>query len=451
MTTFSDLFTFSRSTGATRVNEDGLIVGVDFSSTSNTIGTGSKTFVLAATANVNRSWSVGEKVVAVSQAGATGSMTGTVTSYVASTQTLIIDVTSITGSGTSTDWRIGSLEFRYDYNPVTLAPRGGLVEGQVSNLFTNSGNITVGATFNVGVVSGTDEWAKKITGTDTVAVFSGAGDIYVYRSGAVASTLTTISVFVKMADGLPPIFGSSLPSSGLNDFAIVFAGGAPAPTSFIVTNFGNGVYRVSATAVSGSVTGNSGVIRYSSNSGRAFSVTGYQMELSSISSSYVPTTTVSVTRAADLTNIDGTRFSDVYNQSQGTLYLEMAPIASTIQAVATSFNDGSINNEIAVGKKSSNAFDARVVKDSISESDLVLPSILSGQKNKVAVRIKPNNFAVSVNGEDPVIDNTTNLPLVNRLSVGMSGAQTLPFNGHIRKMIYYPVAMNDQQLKNLTV
>lgn len=123
--TFTDLINFTRGTGATRINAAGLIVGVDFSSTSNTITTGSKTFTLTADANVNRDWSVGSSVIAVSQAGATGTMTGTVTSYTPSTQALVINVTSITGSGTSTNWRIGSLEVRRDSNGV-------LVEGQHS-------------------------------------------------------------------------------------------------------------------------------------------------------------------------------------------------------------------------------------------------------------------------------------------------------------------------------
>jgi hypothetical protein len=55
-------------------------------------------------------------------------MTGTVTSYNPATQALVINVASITGSGTSTNWRIGSLEPRarntnvdvQDYDPTTL-------------------------------------------------------------------------------------------------------------------------------------------------------------------------------------------------------------------------------------------------------------------------------------------------------------------------------------------
>jgi hypothetical protein len=56
---FSDVVTFTRAGGATRVNQAGRIVGVDFSSTSNTISVGSKTFTLVSDANNNRDWFVG--------------------------------------------------------------------------------------------------------------------------------------------------------------------------------------------------------------------------------------------------------------------------------------------------------------------------------------------------------------------------------------------------------
>lgn len=141
---FSDLITFARGTGATRVNSSGLLVGVDFSITSNTIATGSKTFTLTADANVNRDWAVGANVIVVAQAGATGSMTGDVTSYTPSTQALVINVTSVTGSGTSTDWRIGSLDVREDYDPVTLVKKGVLSEAGVTNTFLYSDNISNG-------------------------------------------------------------------------------------------------------------------------------------------------------------------------------------------------------------------------------------------------------------------------------------------------------------------
>lgn len=110
--TFNEVINFTRGTGAMRVNSAGLLVGIDFSSSSVVFGTGAKTFTLIANANVNRDWPVGSSIRAFSQVAPLGEMIGTVTSYDPVTQSLVMNVTSNTGTGTGTNWRIGSLEKR---------------------------------------------------------------------------------------------------------------------------------------------------------------------------------------------------------------------------------------------------------------------------------------------------------------------------------------------------
>lgn len=79
------------------------------STTSNTIGTGSKTFTLTTTA---RSYTAGQSLVIYSTANAANRMVGTVTSYTSGTNTLVVNVTSVVGSGTFTDWEICLSDFR---------------------------------------------------------------------------------------------------------------------------------------------------------------------------------------------------------------------------------------------------------------------------------------------------------------------------------------------------
>jgi len=69
--------------------------------TSETIGTGSKTFTIVET---NRSWGIGSELRITDDANMANYMTGNVTSY--SGTTLIIDVDSTGGSGTKTAWTI---------------------------------------------------------------------------------------------------------------------------------------------------------------------------------------------------------------------------------------------------------------------------------------------------------------------------------------------------------
>lgn len=71
--------------------------------TSNTIGTGSQTFTIV---EPTRSWVPGDLLLIHSRADAANRMSGVVTSYSASS--LVINITAIDGSGTFTDWEIGS-------------------------------------------------------------------------------------------------------------------------------------------------------------------------------------------------------------------------------------------------------------------------------------------------------------------------------------------------------
>lgn len=81
-----------------------LIPRIDTSTSSVLIGTGSRTFTLEGTGD--RGWAASNQVVITDQSNSANSMTGTVTSYTSGTQTLVVDVTSVTGSGTLASWFI---------------------------------------------------------------------------------------------------------------------------------------------------------------------------------------------------------------------------------------------------------------------------------------------------------------------------------------------------------
>lgn len=198
--TFSEVITFARGTGKTRINAVGAIVGVDFSTTSNTITTGFKTFTLAAAANVDRDWSISSSVITVDQGGA-GSMTGVVVSYTPSTQALVINVASVTGSGASTNWRIGSLEMTRD--AVTGAVSS---EPAATNLLLNSDTLTTQAVVvTIGRVYALSFWG---TGSVTLSgaatgTFTGNGEFPAMRqsttfTATAASLILTVTGSVRM-------------------------------------------------------------------------------------------------------------------------------------------------------------------------------------------------------------------------------------------------------------
>lgn len=76
------------------------------STSSNAVGTGAKTFTVV---EAGRSYGAGDSLIIHSSANAGNRMSATVTSY--THPTLIVNVTSIEGAGTFTDWRIGLANF----------------------------------------------------------------------------------------------------------------------------------------------------------------------------------------------------------------------------------------------------------------------------------------------------------------------------------------------------
>ena len=82
-----------------------LIPRVNTSLSSVAIGTGSKTFTLDQAGD--QGWTAGGSVTVTSTANSANTMTGTVTSH--SAPSLVINVTSVTGSGTVASWTLEDL------------------------------------------------------------------------------------------------------------------------------------------------------------------------------------------------------------------------------------------------------------------------------------------------------------------------------------------------------
>jgi len=331
---FSTLVNFSRGTGATRVNSAGLIVGVDFSTTSNTIATGSKTFTLAADLNVNRDWPVGSNVITVAQAGATGSMTGTVTSYTPSTQSLVINVVSVTGSGTSTDWRIGSLEMREDYDPVTLVRKGVLSEVAATNASLGSDDLSG---YTGTAVTETPNFALSPSGSNNARRLQGTGATSVYQRAAsiVSGRMYTISVYAKAAN------------AGVNaTFRLIGDGNLSSADMTATATFVR--YKYTFTAVTGG-SRQHGLVRPTNNADWDIVVFGFCVEEATDATSYIPTTTAQVTRNADNFPLTATALTSI-RQGESTLYAEIdCPDTGVAQKRALRLSG--VNADIRIGKQ----------------------------------------------------------------------------------------------------
>ena len=287
----------------------------------------------------------------------------------------------------------------------------------------------------------------------------------------------TQSVFVKKGDGAnaPDIvqLTHALGAFGTQyaNFDISVGGG----TSGTVTDssggtagiryYGNGWYRISWTSTS---TG-SGVafvsFLFTNNNptaGRATSyagqtdanvfVWGAQLETGPIATSYIPTTTASVTRVKDDITLGSA--SSLIGQTEGTIYVEVDwRETSGVLQYLLSANDDSVNNRIAIRKTTGDSLNMLAVANNVTLTDQGESSSSYSGAQKLAFAYANNDFALYRNGSPISFDTSGSLAALATLTnidLGQAFNTSAQANMWIRAVSLYPKRLSAAQLAALT-
>ncbi|MDA9950190.1 hypothetical protein N9D12_00720 [Candidatus Pelagibacter sp.] len=164
---------------------------------------------------------------------------------------------------------------------------------------------------------------------------------------------------------------------------------------------------------------------------------GAQVETGTVATSYIPTSGSAVTRAADDLVIDGSDFTNFYNQSEGTVYVEYEPrVLGTINT-ALEFSDGSTDNRIF--SLAVFAYHCYIVDGGVNQAVLDGGTNTAGVLNRLAFSYEANNIQASLDGGAVVNDTSASIPTVDRLTLGNQTVfNTRHLNGHIKRLIYWP-------------
>jgi hypothetical protein len=452
--------TFTRGSGATYIGSDGLIHGIDTSTTSNSISAASKTFTLAATAGQDQLWRTGD---AVEASNGSNIMVGTVTSYDAATQSLVCNMTSIGGSGTFTSWRIGYRGPRFDHTSAGDC-RGLLIEEGRTNLlqrseeFANAYWSVVRSTITTDAATSPDgaTTAEKLI-ADTTAAINHRVD-----RGSITlalNTVHTVSVFAKASEYTGLGLGVGLSATEGVRFSLVGAGTA---TSVLAGNTGtiqqlpNGWYRCTCTFTSDATTATHRVAIYVGQNGTTTSYTGdgtsgifiwgAQLEVGSFATSYIPTTTASVVRSADVCS-----YSDVssfYNPAAGTLVGDLILYTPSTSSTPELFRFGAGNNRIQLGVTSvaTEAIRPFIISGGTTTYNSTQGTIVAGTSRKVALTFATNDAISCLNGTLGTQDTSVTMPV----SISTATIGTSSFTGHIAAIRYYRKRLPNAKLQALT-
>ena len=331
---------------------------------------------------------------------------------------------------------------RLDYDPVTLQPRGILIEEQRTNLLTYSEQFDSPVwAKNAGVVVQPGA-ALAPDGTASAAKISGmqaaAGD-RITRTVATSSPITaTSSVWVRADSG---DVGKTV------IFSIRRDTGTVAETQVVVTL--TGVWqRVQATLTM--LPDNSG-LRFIFVRGTAdsFYSWGAQLEAGAFPTSYIPTVASQVTRSADVASVN--TLSPWYNASEGTLFVEYSrKWGSSPQQGRVAYLSGpDTNNTIQIRAGGSGAALGTIADGGVINADIQSPT-LPAAKAKAAFSWSAAGASLSANGSFVGEDSSVVIPQgLTTLWLGNSFGNT-QLRGHIQSLEYYPRRLSNTELQEIT-
>ena len=216
-----------------------------------------------------------------------------------------------------------------------------------------------------------------------------------------------------------------------------------------MTLVANGFYRCEFT-FTGAATLSAGFVNFadslthpragSSSSTGDFYIWGAQIEEGAVATSFIPTSGSTVQRSSDDLVIDGSDFSDFYNQTEGTFYAEgITRRADGVPFIVEVENgaDNRIYLYHGTTTTRSNVETGGTVQADFGIGNRPAVGVLS----RVALSYKTNDIKGSVDGGSVIGDTSATIPTtINNLNLGARFGQsdTFKLNGHLKRLIYWP-------------
>jgi hypothetical protein len=178
---------------------------------------------------------------------------------------------------------------------------------------------------------------------------------------------------------------------------------------------------------------------------------GSQQEAGSFPTSYIPTSGATATRSADIASVSVSDFG--YNQAQGSVVVEANPILSGspigLQGIVE-FNNGTTNDQITIINENNDRL--RIIIDPTSAANDVDFTISGAEgSEKYAAAWATNDVQAAHGGLLGAGDTSSNPPAtITTLTIGNDAGSSIPLNGHIKSINYYPLRLSDAKLQELT-
>jgi hypothetical protein len=253
---------------------------------------------------------------------------------------------------------------------------------------------------------------------------------------------------ITVNNGSDYTFSIYLKNKDISDPTQVFIGFSSAPNEGEYVTITNEWKRFSTTQTAN---GSTEFPRVSCDLAGSLYAFGAQVEESSFATSYIPTNGSTATRIAERVNSSGN--SDLFNDSEGVLYAEIASLAESVgNNKKFSISSGASSNSVFFSFRGTNNQIQVLVKSGGTNTVNLTPTISPAVTNffKIAIKYKTDDFALFVNGTKVATDTSCIMP---------TGLNTLNFDrgdggqdyiGKVKCIAVFKEALTDAELTQLT-
>ncbi|WP_407733028.1 hypothetical protein [Pseudomonas citronellolis] len=356
---------------------------------------------------------------------------------------------------------------RFDYDPVTLALRGLLIEEQRTNLLTYSNDFTNAAWLKTDTTPSTDGTLAPDGGPMQLLTQGSAMNGFVGRASSVSispGTFTASRFFKRgnhdwvrlsiAADAGGNNAGHAWFNLATGTVGSTLATGSATSVTSRIRSCGGGIYRCevsttlatsTANSISSGVTGDTAFTRVSG--GSRYEWLG-QLEAGSFASSPIPTLGSQVTRAADVASVN--TLSPWFNPVAGTIYAEWDASGGLATNSPVWVLQGSGTNIIRQRAEAARPlFD--VYTDGVAQASISVGApVVAGVTRKTAAAWMLNSFQAAADGSLGAPDVSGSIPSVTQLAFVKANVTAASFNGHLRRIRYWPRRLFDNELQRIT-
>jgi hypothetical protein len=351
---------------------------------------------------------------------------------------------------------------RLNYPRITYQNgRGALLsEPQRTNVTTNSETMgaSTGTTvsLNSGISpDGTQNADKIIEDTSNGTHITGFGGSL---GGSVDSSTFCVSIFAKAAERTRFIIFDNNQGAGAAINVFDLGNGTKISGNGTIENYGNGWYRcIIFPSKTDNTTANIQIRlintgtndSYTGDGSSGIFFWGKQIEAGSFPTSYIPTTSATVTRPIDITL--NTNASSVIGQTEGVLYADVMwnPLKSVVDHIITEAYGASTANQIFIENFANNFYFG--IDSAGSRVVQIGPAFTNTTgRFKLAAAYKNNDFAFYVNGQQIGTDNAGSVPTCSNLRVGSYDGNIYSYSDKINTVALFNTRLTNTQLADLT-